>query len=92
MFTFLYPVLHNPAPKTLSLAGPPTTRKALGECCPGLQRLDVKGCDGVTDVGLAWMSSGCPALEYLDVSGCVKVRKACGVPVHVLRGGGGGVE
>ncbi|CAM9135908.1 unnamed protein product [Pylaiella littoralis] len=52
------------------------TLMALGEGCPGLQRLNVRGCDGVTDVGLAWMSSGCPALEYLDVSGCVKVSNA----------------
>ncbi|CAM9562727.1 unnamed protein product, partial [Ectocarpus sp. 8 AP-2014] len=52
------------------------TLMALGEGCPGLQWLSVKGCDGVTDVGLAWMSSGCPALEYLDVSGCVKVSNA----------------
>lgn len=53
----------------------PDKLKALGEGCPGLQRLNVKGCDGVTDVGLAWMSNGCPALEYLDVSGCVKVTR-----------------
>ncbi|CAN0057132.1 unnamed protein product [Scytosiphon promiscuus] len=47
------------------------TLMALGEGCPGLQRLNVKGCDTMTDVGLAWMSAGCPALEHLDVSGCV---------------------
>ncbi|CAM9603609.1 unnamed protein product, partial [Laminaria digitata] len=49
------------------------TLLALGEGCPGLQRLDMTGCDTVTDVGLAWMSGGCPALEYLQIVGCVQV-------------------
>lgn len=48
--------------------------QALGEGCPGLLRLDVAGCDAVTDAGLSWMSKGCPALEYLDIAGCVKAR------------------
>lgn len=52
-------------------------KKALGEGCPGLQRLDMTGCDSVTDVGLAWMSNGCPALEHLQISGCVKVGQTC---------------
>lgn len=48
--------------------------QALGEGCPGLLRLDVTGCDAVTDIGLSWMSNGCPALKYLDIAGCIKAR------------------
>ena len=43
------------------------------------------GCETVTDVGLAWMSSGCPALERLDIVGCIQVGRGVGVSCSIGR-------
>ena len=46
---------------------------ALGERSDVLRKINLKGCDMVTDAGLAWLAAGCKGLEWLDITNCSKV-------------------
>lgn len=44
----------------------------LGEC-HALEKLSIKGCSQVSDVGIAVFAANCPHLHWLDISGCKRI-------------------
>ena len=48
----------------------------IGEGCPNLKSLDLRGCSKITDVGLATIGAGCPNLKSLDLGGCNRITDA----------------
>lgn len=54
---------------------------SLGQRVRSLRTLRAAGCDGISDVGLNWLTTGCQALEDLDFTSCTKVGS---VATHAL--------
>ncbi len=50
--------------------------RAIAESLPGLQSLDVSGCEAITDTGIRSIGSKCFALEHLKLAFCKAVTKA----------------
>ena len=46
---------------------------ALGERSSVLKKLNLNGCEMVTDAGLSWLAKGCGGLEWIDMTNCAKV-------------------
>ena len=46
---------------------------AMGERSAVLRKLNLNGCEMVTDAGLSWLAKGCAGLEWLDLTNCSKV-------------------
>ena len=38
-----------------------------------LKKLNLNGCEMVTDAGLSWLAKGCVGLEWIDMTNCAKV-------------------
>jgi hypothetical protein len=66
--------------KRLAIANTPITDIALialGQHCPGLQMLIVKGCRRLTDAGIIALARGCRRLQHLDAERCDALTRKC---------------
>jgi hypothetical protein len=52
---------------------------ALSQQCRKLRRLDMRGCESVTDEGISHVLKQCRQLNDVDASGCVGVTTAAGI-------------
>jgi hypothetical protein len=44
------------------------TLTALAQHCPNLERINLSGCKGVTDLGIVRLAKGCHLLTHVDIT------------------------
>lgn len=55
------------------------TLTALAHSCPGLERINLSGCKGVTDLGIERLAAGCTQLTHVDLTRYGRELWACKV-------------